>query len=360
MSVDDPEVIDVRDDEKLDLERLEPWLREHLPGSMAPHGADISGPLEVRQFGGGHANLTYLIRFGEVEYVLRRPPLGPVAPTSHDMAREHRVLSRIPDAFPLAPRSFLYCDDASLIGADFHVLERRHGVAMRIDLPERFHGQPDLNRRIGLTIIDTLADLHRLDTEALGLDNLGHPDGFVERQLNGWVKRWEAAKDVDVEGEHDVIGWLTKNVPPSAAVSLLHNDYKLDNMLVDPEDPATPTAVLDWDMCTRGDPLMDLGYLLNFWNEPDEDPAWIRALSMPTWREGFPRRDEIVERYAQRTGFDVDDVTWYHVFGVFKLAVIIQQIYIRYLRGQTQDERFAGFGERVRVLIDKAKVLAGL
>jgi aminoglycoside phosphotransferase (APT) family kinase protein len=349
---DDPELIDVRSDERLDLTQLEPYLRARLAGAERP--------LELRQFGGGHANLTYLLRFGEMEYVLRRPPLGPVAPSSHDMAREHRVLAALSRVFPLAPCSYLLCDDPAIVGAPFHIMERRHGIVIRTDLPEEIQGDPALNRRIGEMMTDVLAALHLVDPEVAGLGDLGRPEGFVRRQLDGWTRRWHAAKEEDVARMDAVVAWLDAELPTSEVVSLLHNDYKLDNMMVGAEDPARAVAVFDWDMCTRGDPLMDLGYLLTFWGEAGDDPAWILGASMPTWHEGFPSRDEAVERYASATEFGCEAIHWYHVFGVFKIAVVLQQIYIRFLCGQTQDRRFAVFGERIAALIDKAATLAGV
>ena len=341
----DSEVIAVRADEQLDLTRLEPWLRAHLP--------DATGPLAIRQFGGGHANLTYLLQFDDTEYVLRRPPLGPVAPSAHDMRREHRVLARLGTAFPLAPASYALCTDPGVLGVDFHVMERRRGIVIRRELPPELEDDPERNRRIGEMIVDVLADLHQVNPAAVGLHDLGRPAGFVQRQLDGWGRRWHAAKHTDVADIDRVLGWLQASAPAAQVTALLHNDYKLDNLLVDASDPATPVAVLDWDMTTRGDPLMDLGYLLNFWNEAGDDPRWHYVSRMPTDHAGFPTRAEVVERYARRTGLQLDAVTWYHVFGVFKLAVIVQQIYIRYLRGQTQDQRFAGYDERVRDLARK-------
>ena len=208
--------------------------------------------------------------------------------------------------------------------------------------------------------VDSRAALHLVDPAQAGLGDLGRPEGFVERQLSGWSKRWEAAKNDDLPGVDAVIAWLEREIPSSGNVSLLHNDFKLDNMLVANEDPGRAVAVLDWDMCTRGDPLMDLGYTLTFWGEAGDDPRWIFAASMPTWNKGFPSRADIIERYASATGFDCSHVHWYQVFGAFKIAVILQQIYIRYLRGQTRDERFSVFGERVAGLIDKARVQAKL
>ena len=341
----DPEVMAVRSDEQLDLARLEPWLRAHLP--------DMAGPLTLQQFGGGHANLTYLLRFGDTEYVLRRPPLGPIAPTAHDMRREHRVLVRLGEAFPLAPRSYALCTDPEILGADFHVMERRRGIVIRKELPARLEGRPALNRRVGEMLIDVLADLHQVDAGSVGLDDLGRPDGFAQRQLDGWGRRWHAAKDQTVPDVDRMLRWLEAAVPTPQATALLHNDYKLDNLLVDADDPASPVAVLDWDMTTRGDPLMDLGYLLNFWNEAGDDPCWHQVSGMPTNHEGFLTRAEVVERYARRTRLNLDGVAWYHVFGVFKLVVIIQQIYIRFLREQTHDQRFAHYDDRVRDLARK-------
>jgi aminoglycoside phosphotransferase (APT) family kinase protein len=348
----DPELIQTRADEYLPLERLEPYLRNGLPA--------CSGPMRVRQFGGGHANLTYLVAFDDAEYVLRRPPLGPVAPGSHDMGREFRVLSRLANAFDLAPRSYLHCEDDAVIGAPFQIMERRHGFAIRRELPPAIAADAPLQRRIGEMMVDALADLHLVDREAAGLGDLGRPDGFVARQLEGWTRRWHAAKDQDLETMDRVCAWLGKEIPATGPVGLVHNDYKLDNMLVAEDDPARCVAILDWDMCTSGDPLTDLGYLLNQWVEADDPAQWIAVGSMPTHAGGFATRDEVIERYAARTGFDCSNVRWYYAFSIMKLVVIIQQIYIRYLRGQTRDERFANYGERVRVYAAKACVAAGI
>jgi aminoglycoside phosphotransferase (APT) family kinase protein len=348
---DDPELIEPRADEGLASDRLEPYLRERLP--------ETDGPFSLRQFKGGHANLTYQIRFGDTEYVLRRPPLGPIAPGSHDMGREYRVLSKLYAHFPLAPRSFVFCDDESIIGAPFQVMDRRHGIVIRDRMPAIEADGPDLRRRISDMMVDVLAELHGIDREAAGLGQLGHPEGFVERQLAGWSKRWQAAAHEDNPAMDRLIAWLEKRRPETRHVSILHNDYKLDNMIVDGTDPAIPVAVLDWDMCTSGDALTDLGYLLNQWVEPEDDPAWIEWTAMPTWQPGFARRGDVIERYARRTGFDVENVEWYYAFSVMKFAVIIQQIYIRYRRGQTRDERFAHYDERAASFVAKGCLIAG-
>jgi aminoglycoside phosphotransferase (APT) family kinase protein len=377
------ELIDERPDERLDTSRLESYLRAHLPGA--------EGPLSVRQFGGGKANLTYVLRFGRActstastlpasaptlpspasgggseigirEFVLRRPPLGPIPPGAHDMRREHRVLSVLHRRFPLAPRSLLLCEDESIIGAVFVVEERRHGFVIRDDIPPEFSGRPGLNRRIGEALIDALADLHLVPPDNVGLGDLGRPEGYVERQLQGWSRRWHAAQGGEqaeraAASMAPVLDWLGVHLPVSGAAALLHNDYRLDNCLLDSADPERIEAVLDWDMCTQGDPLADLGYVLNYWVEPRDPPEWREIAAMPTWRDGFPSRADAIQRYAARTGFDVGAVGWHQVFAAFKLAVIIQQIYIRFVRGQTQDQRFRHYYRRVLGLAEKANAV---
>jgi aminoglycoside phosphotransferase (APT) family kinase protein len=356
-SLEAAELIDERPDEHLDTSRLEPYLREHLEGA--------TGILSVRQFGGGKANLTYLLSFGGQEFVLRRPPLGPIPPGAHDMRREHRVLSALHRRYRPAPRSLLLCEDDGIIGAVFIVEERRHGFVIRDDIPPEFAGRPELNRRIGEALIDALADLHLVPPAEVGLADLGRPEGYLERQLAGWTRRWQTAQggeeaDRAAAAMAPVLDWLGRHLPSLGGAALLHNDYRLDNCLLDSGDPGRIAAVLDWDMCTQGDPLADLGYVLNYWVEPGDDPAWREIAAMPTWRDGFPSRAEAVARYADRTGFDVAPIGWHQVFAAFKLAVIIQQIYIRYVRGQTQDQRFRLYWRRVLGLAEKARRVAGV
>jgi aminoglycoside phosphotransferase (APT) family kinase protein len=345
----DPEVIEVRPEERLDASRLESYLREHLDGA--------EGALRVRQFGGGHANLTYLIGFGEREWVLRRPPLGPVPERAHDMKREYAVLSKLYREFPLAPRAYLLCTDPSIIGAEFVIEERKHGIAIRRDLPEPLRDDATFARRLNEAFIATLAALHRVDVIAAGLADLGKPEGYVQRQLDGWAARWDAAKTANTADAAPLIAWFRAKLPPSPAATIVHNDFKLDNMLFDGADPARITALLDWDMCTYGDPLMDLGYVLALWPEKD-DPPEFRAWGMPTWRAGFANRAGVVRRYAELAGFDLSHVGWYHLFNIFRFAAILQQIYKRYDAGQTHDERFATFGAQANALIAAATTLA--
>ena len=342
------ELIDVRVDEYLDPTRLESWLRTNLPVT--------NGELNIKQFGGGHANLTYLIKFGRHEYVLRRPPLGPIVPRSHDMKREHRVLARLQEVYPLAPVSYALCVDPTVIGVDFHIMERRHGFVIRQQLPPDLKADPAKTRKLSETVVDGLTDLHRIDPRTVGLNNLGKPSGYVSRQLTGWITRWMDTKRTLPSVKH-LIRWLQDNPPSQQTTTLLHNDYQLENILVNTADPTRAVAVLDWDMCTRGDPLMDLGYLLNCWGDQDDDPWWGELTPMPQYEPGLLTRREIVERYAKQTGFNVERSDWYHVFGVFKLLVILQQIHIRFLRHQTQDERFSTLGTRVEGLAKKGLAL---
>ncbi|MDL1885716.1 phosphotransferase family protein [Anaerolineae bacterium CFX8] len=344
------DTIPVRPDERFDETRLADYLRGQLP--------DSQNPLAVRQFGGGAANLTYLLDYGTHQYVLRRPPLGPVAPGSHDMNREYRVLSVLHRAFPLAPRAFLFCDDVSVIGAPFFIMERRSGVVVRKVIPDEFAALPDAPRRMSEALIDALAAFHALDYAALGLDDLGKPAGFIARQVDGWFKRWQNAKTADLPEMDAVYDWLKNNLPPEGAPTLVHNDYKLDNVMLAADDPGRLVAVFDWDMCTLGDPLADLGALLTYWSQPDDPPYLQAAAMMPTGNSRFLTRDQLVRRYAERSGRDVSRIGFYHALGLFKLVVIAAQIYVRYQRGQTQDRRFEAFGAMIPRIARRAREVA--
>jgi aminoglycoside phosphotransferase (APT) family kinase protein len=309
----------------------------------------------VRQFGGGHANLTYLLVFGdgEVEYVLRRPPHGTIAPGAHDMKREYRALSRLWKGFPYAPRAFLLCEDHDVIGADFFVMERRRGVVVRREVPPEFGGgaDPAANRKLSEVVVDTLAQFHQVEPASVGLSDLGRPDGFLERQVKGWADRYQRAKTSDFALAEELSRWLVDNLPESPPATLLHNDWKLDNMAVASDDPGRCVAVFDWDMCTQGDPLCDLGSLMSYWVDGGEGTA---AVAMPTQTPGFMRSNEALARYAERTGTDLAVMPYYVVFGVYKTAVVLQQLYVRYHRGQTRDQRFAGLGAGAEALFEMA------
>lgn len=344
------DTIEVRPDERFDENSVADYLHGRLPGSH--------NPLTVRQFGGGAANLTYLLDYGSHQYVLRRPPLGPVAKSAHDMKREYTVLSVLHQSFPYAPRAFLYCDDTAVMGADFFVMERRHGVVVRRTMPPAFAHTPAAAHQMSAALVDALADFHAVDYAAIGLGDLGEPTGFVRRQVEGWYKRWQAAKGADLAEMDSVYHWLCDNLPPTTQCSLVHNDYKLDNAMLAADDPGQIVAIFDWDMCTLGDPLSDLGALLCYWTEPDDPPHFQAMSMMPPGDLGFMTRAELVARYAARSGRDVHDIHFYHALGLFRLAVIIAQIFIRYQRGQTQDRRFAAFEMMIPLMARAAQEIA--
>ena len=341
----------VRAGEEIDAARVAEFVRARIP--------DCSEPLEVLQFPRGHANLTYLLRFGARELVLRRPPHGPLARGAHDMAREHRVLAVLWRAFPLAPRALALCEDPALIGAPFFVMERRHGLVVRTRVPPELDAHPEGRRRAGLALVDALADLHAVEPASLGLDDLGRPDGYLARQLEGWSSRWSRA----VDREQPVFGRIRERLaatqPEPLAPALVHNDWKLDNAMLDPADPGRLHAVLDWDMATHGDPLVDLGTLLAYWSEAGDIPC-RRGVTPVTTHPGFPSRAELAGRYAERRGTSLAALRWYEAFGLWRLAIILQQIYIRFARGQTADERFARFGEAATGLLDASAALLGV
>jgi len=324
----------VRPGEELDIRALGPYLRGKIPGLEAnPH---------VEQFPSGHSNLTYLLRAGEQEWVLRRPPFGAKGiRAGHDMGREFRILSRLHAVYPLAPRPLVFCQDETVAGAPFYVMERKKGVILRKDAPPDLPLDPATVRRLCEALVDNLAAIHRIDYEAVGLQDLGRPEGFLARQVAGWAARYEQARTDTIPEVDPVVRWCSEHVPPSPAPSLIHNDYKLDNVVLDPADLCRIIGVLDWEMSTVGDPLLDLGVTLSYWVQRD-DPEELRMVrTLPTNLEGAATRQEIVDRYALATGRDVSHMVFYYAFALFKLAVIAQQIYARYARGFTRDARFA-------------------
>ena len=336
------ETIAMRDGESIATPVLLDYLRGRLEG--AEHG------VRLEQFPNGHSNLTYLLRTEAGEYVLRRPPLGPVAPKAHDMVREYHVLKAVHPHYPQAPRVHVLCEDPAVLGVPFFVMERRQGAILREEIPAEFEAVEGHPRMIGEAFLDALVKLHRIDLSAPGVRELGKPEGYVERQVRGWADRWGLAKTEDVSELDQVVRWLAANIPAPLAPSLIHNDYKLDNIMLARDAPGRVEAVLDWEMATLGDPLSDLGLALCYWVWATAEE--VRAAGIPalTSHPGWYSRDELVERYAQLTGRDVRRIGYYEVLGIFKLAVIIQQIYARFHRGQTHDERFRNFGERAAAL----------
>ena len=333
----------VRSGEELDWPQLESFLRDQLE--------DVDGDFAVEQFPSGHSNLTYLVRFGDRELVMRRPPFGNPVKTAHDMGREFRVLSKLCNVFPPAPRPFLFCTDPDVIGDDFYVMERRTGVVLRRDnTPPLLSEDPTMTNSLCEAFVDNLAALHCVDYRAAGLGELGRPQGYIDRQVTGWIGRYEKAKTDDLVQLEQLGQWLDGNRPPDGTPALIHNDYKYDNLLLDSGDLTKVVAVLDWEMATVGDPLMDLGMTLCYWIEKN-DPALLRQLAFgPTMLEGSYSRHELVDRYANQVGIAVPDMLFYYCFGMFKLATIIQQIYARFERGLTDDARFAGWNKQVEAI----------
>jgi aminoglycoside phosphotransferase (APT) family kinase protein len=343
----------MREGEELDVEQLSEYLDNFFADEQ---------PLEITQFPGGHSNLTYLLRRGEGphtrELVLRRPPFGSKVKSAHDMGREHRVLSRLSAVYPKAPHPLLFCEDEGVIGGKFYVMDRIRGIILRKEVPPELGLDPARCRRLSEVLIDALAELHALDYEAIGLGDFGKPHGYVERQVSGWTQRYEASKTDEIPSVTQVAAWLAAHQPPEQtgprAAALIHNDFKFDNVILDPADPTRIIGVLDWEMAALGDPLMDLGTTLSYWVEAG-DPAPIHALAFgPTARPGMMTRRELVDRYAAQSGRDVSHILFYLVFGLFKTSVVVQQIYYRYAQGLTKDPRFAGFIHAVRLLSDQA------
>lgn len=335
----------VREGEALDLAALERYLQAELgPG----------GELAVEQFPGGHSNLTYLVRWGGREYVLRRPPFGSRVKSAHDMGREVRILSKLGPAWDKAPTPIRYCDDEAVLGAPFYVMERVRGVILRKTPPAGLRLDEEAARALSAALVDTLVELHALDYAGIGLGDLGKPDGYVRRQVEGWTRRYADAQTDDIPAVGEVAAWLAEHMPASGAPALLHNDFKFDNVVLDPGELTRVVGVLDWEMSTVGDPLMDLGTALCYWVEAG-DPADLRATAFgPTARPGMMTRQELAERYAERRGRAVEHLVFYYAFGLFKLAVVAQQIYYRFHHGHTSDARFAAFLPAVRILSRQA------
>ncbi len=321
----------VRPGEELKVDALKAYLIKHLEG--------FDGAFSLLQFPGGFSNLTYLLRTSQGDYVLRRPPFGANIKGGHDMKREFRVLKALEKFYGKAPKPVLFCDDQSVMGSDFYLMERMEGVILRGKAPESLDLSPDRMKSLSENAIDHLADLHLMDLDAAGLKDFGKPEGYTKRQVMGWIARYEQAATDEVDEMDQVATWLKKNIPPQQHVSLIHNDFKYDNLVLDPEKPEQIIGVLDWEMSTIGNPLMDLGTSLAYWAQADDDEV-LKSFGL-TWLPGNLSRKAWVERYAQRTGFDVSDQLFYYVFGAFKIGGIIQQIYQRYQKGLTQDPRFA-------------------
>ncbi|MGH8252122.1 MAG: phosphotransferase family protein [Steroidobacteraceae bacterium] len=339
----------VRPGEALDAGPLGDYLSRQLPR--------LSLPISVSQFPAGFSNLTYLLSSGESEFVLRRPPFGTRPRSGHDMGREFRVLSALAPRFAECPRPLHYCADESVIGAPFYLVERIRGIILRRDYPAGLTPTPALVRAQQFALVDTLARLHRIDWRDCGLADFGRPERYAERQVEGWAGRYARALTADAAPAAPVTNWLAANLPPDPPlVALIHNDFKLDNVVFDATRPERLIGVLDWEMATVGDSAMDLGCALAYWVEPGDDAKLLETRMLPTQLPGALSRAEVLARYAVQSGRSFPDFRFYRVFGLFRLAVIVQQIYRRFERGETSDPRFATLGDMARVLVARAEL----
>src|SRR5712671_3381214 len=337
------QAVAVRPGEELDLTRLEPFLRSHF--------ADESASIGVKQFPSGHSNLTYLVSLGERELVLRRPPFGSKVKTAHDMGREFRVLSKLHEVYSPAPKVLLHCEDESVLGAPFYLMEPIAGIIIRRTVPAGIEFSAAVAKRLSESFIDNLARLHSLDYAAAELNDLGKPQGYLERQVRGWMERYHGAKTHEFPGIEKIFSWMQRNMPASSDAALIHNDYKYDNVVLDASDATKIVGVLDWEMCTVGDPLSDLGTALAYWVEPG-DPEELQKIRWgPTNSPGSLTRAELVQRYSKAAARDVSNMVFYLAFARFKIAVIVQQIYYRYHQGLTKDQRFASMPELIKNLL---------
>jgi aminoglycoside phosphotransferase (APT) family kinase protein len=337
----------VRQGEELDLKVIEPFLKDSIPG--------LSGGIQVEQFPSGYSNLTYLIRLGDRDLVLRRPPFGRKAKTAHDMGREYRILKALYPVFPFCPKPLVYTEDASIMGCPFYVMERIKGIILRKTLPEGLEFSSDQMHSLCENLLDVHYKLHSIDYKAIGLEGFGKPEGYVRRQVEGWSERYRAARTPDAPQFETVMQWLHDKMPPDfPKPAVIHNDFKFDNVVLDPADPLKIVGVLDWEMATVGDPLMDLGCSLGYWVQSDDPPNFQAAGTQPTYLPGALKRDELVNRYAEKAGIRIDNFDFYFCFGLFRLAVIAQQIYYRFYHGQTKDERFNLLIMAVQVLEKQA------
>jgi aminoglycoside phosphotransferase (APT) family kinase protein len=334
----------IRPGEELDTAKLSAYLEQHFgPGAVS-----------VSQFPGGHSNLTYLVRHGETDYVLRRPPFGSKVKSAHDMGREYTVLTKLSAVYDRAPRPYAYESTGEVLGAPFYLMERRRGVVLRKEVPADVANDLPRVRRICEHLVDALVDLHAVDYTAAGLGDFGKPAGYIERQVTGWSKRYLDSQTDEIPAVTEAAAWLASHLPAEVAPALIHNDFKFDNVIFDPNLERI-TGVLDWEMATVGDPLMDLGTSLSYWAEPNDPQTFYQLPFGPTAKPGMMTRMQFAERYLERSGRRVDNLVFYYAFGLFKTAVVLQQIYYRWRKGNTSDPRFAALIVGVRILSEQAR-----
>lgn len=341
MTLIDP-TIPVREGEALDEARLLAHLTRLHP--------ELQGPMEVSQFPGGASNLTYLLHFPDRELVLRRPPFGHKAKSAHDMKREATVIRALQGVFPWVPKLYDFCEDPDVLGADFYVMERIRGIILRGNEPEDLGFTLQDRTALCHALIDRLVALHQVPWQETELKTLCREGDYVERQINGWCDRYIKARTEDAPAYSRVMDWLKANRPPQVARVLVHNDYRFDNVVLNPDNPMDIIGVLDWEMATIGDPLMDLGNALAYWVEADDPAPFQMMRRQPTHLPGMLTREQVWQTYLERAGLPDTPFAFYQVYGLFRLVVIIQQIYYRYFHGQTRDKRFAGFIHMVKFL----------
>jgi aminoglycoside phosphotransferase (APT) family kinase protein len=322
---------ELREEDSFDTAAVHGWLSSHVDG--------LRGLPDVRQFPSGASNLTYLLRYPDRELILRRPPVGRKAASAHDMKREYRVQRQLRPVFPCVPNVLALCEDHDILGSDFYVMDRIQGLILRQDLPEGMTLEPKRARELAYGMLDRLIELHQVDADAAGLGDLGKGAGYVERQVRGWTQRFRAARTDNVPEFEEVMAWLAEHQPGDARICVIHNDYRFDNIVLDP-DTLDVIGVLDWEMATLGDALMDLAGVVGYWTQADDDEVALRSRKQPTHLPGMPTRAEVVDYYCSRTGLVPENWTFYEVFGHFRLAVIMQQIYYRYHHGQTHNPAF--------------------
>ncbi|MDS4031777.1 MAG: phosphotransferase family protein [Candidatus Contendobacter sp.] len=333
----------VRKGEEFDVAKVDAFIKVHLPS--------LTGTPEIRQFAGGASNLTYLLRYPDRDLILRRPPFGYKAKSAHDMLREARIMTVLKPVYRYVPTVVATCNDLAVMEADFYVMERINGIILRQDLPEGLNLGVEDTRKLCLNVIDRMIELHRVDYRAAGLDSLGKGEGYVRRQIEGWIDRYRKARTDDAGDFEAVMAWLKDKMPANdVATCLIHNDFRFDNVVLDPANPFEVIGVLDWEMATLGDPLMDLGNTLAYWVQADDDALFQQVRRQPTHLPGMLTRREVIEYYGSKTGYRVDNFDFYALYGLFRLAVIVQQIYYRYFHGQTRNPAFANFGHISRYL----------
>ena len=334
----------IRPGEELDLAKLSAYLEKQFgPGAVS-----------VSQFPGGHSNLTYLVRHGDREYVMRRPPFGSKVKSAHDMGRECTVLTKLWPVYSCAPRPFAYEPTGDVLGAPFYLMERRRGVVLRRSVPPGLADDLPRARRICEHLVDALVDLHAVDYRAAGLSDFGKPVGYIERQVTGWTKRYVDSQTDDIPAVNEAAAWLASHMPAEGPPALIHNDFKFDNVIFDPSLDRI-TGVLDWEMATVGDPLMDLGTSLSYWVEAGDPQTFYQLPFGPTAKPGMMTRQQFAERYLARSGRSADSLVFYYAFGLWKTAVVLQQIYYRWAKGKTADARFGQLIMGVRILAEQAR-----